>query len=206
MPFKVFAPGVLTSSDMNTFVMRQAVTIFSDSTARATAISAPIEGQISYLSDTDIVEKYTGAAWVPISVIGVTAGTALTAGTVSGTITLNVDLDGYPQAYPRSASGSVAAGSTITLNVGTAQYHVVQLPTSGTATLAFTGIATSGKVHAWQVELVAGTPVPGTVVFPAAVSFSGGYPAFSPNKKTVMSFLTRDAGTSIYAGSSFSEV
>jgi hypothetical protein len=120
---------------------------------------------------------------------------------------LNVTLDGYPQAYPATASGSVAAGSTITLNVGTSQYHVVELPTSGTATIAFTGIATTGKIHAWQVELAAGTPAPGTVVFPAAVSFSGGtYPTITANKKTVLSFLTRNNGTAIYGGSSFSAV
>jgi hypothetical protein len=136
----------------------------------------------------------------------VTAGTALTGGGTAGIIALNVDLDGYPQAYPISASGSVAAGSTITLNVGTAQYHVVELPTSGTATIAFTAIADAPKVHAWQVELVAGTPVPGTVVFPAAVSFSGGYPTIEVNKRTILSFLTRNAGTAIAGGASFTAV
>jgi hypothetical protein len=236
--FKIFSAGeVLLASEVNTFLMQQAVMVFGSSAVRATAIPSPTQGMIAYLTDTDAVEKYTGSDWEPITagdITAVTAGTGLTGGGISGdvtldldrslliteitagtaldgggtagTIELNVNLDGYPQAYPISASGSVAAGSTITLNVGTAQYHVVELPTSGTATIAFTGIAATPKVHAWQVELVAGTPVPGTVVFPAAVSFSGGYPKITANKRTILSFLTRNAGTAIAGGASFSEV
>jgi hypothetical protein len=209
--FKTFSAGeVLLASEVNTYLMQQAVMVFGSSAVRATAIPSPSEGMLAYLTDTNAVEKYTGAGWEAIAagdITDVTAGTALTGGGSSGSVTLNVTLDGYPQAYPATASGSVAAGSTITLNVGTAQYHVVELPTSGTATIAFTGIATSGKIHAWQVELAAGTPAPGTVVFPAEVSFSGGtYPTITANKKTVLSFLTRNAGTAIYGGSSFSAV
>ena len=237
--FKTFSAGeVLLASEVNTYLMQQAVMVFGSSAVRATAIPSPSEGMLAYLTDTNNVEKYTGSNWEPIAAGDITAvtagtgltgggasgdvtlnldrsllitevgaGTALTGGGTAGSVTLNVTLDGYPQAYPATASGSVAAGSTITLNVGTAQYHVVELPTSGTATIAFTGIATTGKIHAWQVELAAGTPAPGTVVFPAAVSFSGGtYPTITANKKTVLSFLTRNAGTAIYGGSSFSAV
>jgi hypothetical protein len=208
--FKIFSAGeVLLASEVNTFLMQQAVMVFGSSAVRATAIPSPTQGMIAYLTDTDAVEKYTGSDWEAIAegdITDVIAGTALTGGGSSGSVTLNVTLDGYPQAYPISASGSVAAGSTITLNVGTAQYHVVELPTSGTATIAFTAIADAPKVHAWQVELVAGTPVPGTVVFPAAVSFSGGYPTIEANKRTILSFLTRNAGTAIAGGASFSAV
>jgi hypothetical protein len=208
--FKTFSAGeVLLASEVNTFLMQQAVMVFGSSAVRATAIPSPSEGMLAYLTDTNAVEKYTGSDWEPIAegdITDVVAGTALTGGGSSGSVTLNVDLDGYPQAYPISASGSVAAGSTITLNVGTAQYHVVELPTSGTATIAFTAIAESPKIHAWQVELVAGGTLPGTVVFPAAVSFSGGYPTIEVSKKTVLSFLTRTNGTAIYGGSSFSAV
>jgi hypothetical protein len=181
MAYKVFAPGILTSSDMNTFLMNQAILVFSDSASRGSSIASPVEGMVSYLSDTDRIDKYTGSSFISI-------------------------FDGYVDAYPASASGSVATGGTITLNVSTAQYHVVNLPTSGTATIAFSGIASTGKVHAWQVELVAGTATPGTVVFPAGVAFSGAYPQITVNKSTVLSFLTRNAGSAIYGGVSFSAV
>lgn len=208
--FKTFSAGeVLLASEVNTYLMQQAVMVFGSSAVRATAIAAPSEGMLSYLSDTNAVEKYTGADWEAVAagdITDVVAGTALTGGGSSGSVTLNVTLDGYPQAYPQSASGSVADGGTATLNVGTAQYHVLTLPSGGTATVAFSGIAADGKIHAWQVELAAGTPVPGTVIFPAAVSFSGGYPTITANKKTVLSFLTRNNGTAIYGGSSFTAV
>jgi trimeric autotransporter adhesin len=208
--FKTFSAGeVLLASEVNTFLMQQAVMVFGSSAVRATAIPSPSEGMLAYLQDTNNVEKYTGSAWEPIvagDITDVVAGTALTGGGSSGSVTLNVDLDGYPQAYPQNASGSVADGGTATLNVGTAQYHILELPAGGTATVAFSDIAADGKVHAWQVELVAGTPVPGTVVFPAAVSFSGEYPTITANKKTVLSFLTRNNGTAIYGGSSFTAV
>jgi hypothetical protein len=209
--FKTFSAGeVLLASEVNTFLMQQAVMVFGSSAVRATAIPSPSEGMLCYLTDTNAVEKYTGSDWEAVAagdITDVVAGTALTGGGSSGSVTLNVDLDGYPQAYPISASGSVAAGSTITLNVGTAQYHVVELPTSGTATIAFTAIADAPKVHAWQVELVVGGTAPDEVVFPAAVSFSGAIePTIEADKRTILSFLTRNAGTAIAGGASFSAV
>lgn len=183
--FKTFSAGeVLLASEVNTFLMQQAVMVFDSAAARDGVITAPSEGMLCYLKDTNQVEKYTGSDWVTI-----------------------IDLDPYPQAYPANASGSVAAGGTAELNIGTAQYHILELPTSGTVTIAFTGFADSGKVQAWQVELVAGTAVPDEVVFPAAVSFSDeGYETITPDKSKVLSFLTRTNGTAIYGGTSFDAV
>lgn len=39
---------------------------FASSAARDAAITAPIEGQLNYRSDTDRLERYTGSAWVPV--------------------------------------------------------------------------------------------------------------------------------------------
>lgn len=60
MAFKTFAPGVLTSSDMNTFLMRQAVITCTSSTRP----SSPSEGMTIYETDTDIYRTYSGSAWV----------------------------------------------------------------------------------------------------------------------------------------------
>jgi len=59
MAFKTFAPGVLTSSDVNTFLMRQAVIVATSSTRPA----SPNEGMMIYETDTDLFAFYTGAAW-----------------------------------------------------------------------------------------------------------------------------------------------
>jgi hypothetical protein len=65
MPRKVFVAGeILTAADVNTNLMDQAVMVFDDSAARGSAIPSPSEGMLTYLKDTDALEKYTNA-WVP---------------------------------------------------------------------------------------------------------------------------------------------
>jgi hypothetical protein len=59
MAFKVFTPGVLTSSDVNTFLMRQAVIVCTSTTRPG----SPNEGMTIYETDTDLTLQYTGTAW-----------------------------------------------------------------------------------------------------------------------------------------------
>jgi hypothetical protein len=62
--FKTFVSGeVLTAGDTNGYLM-QGVLVFADAAARTAAITAPQEGQTSYLKDTDVIQVYSGAAWV----------------------------------------------------------------------------------------------------------------------------------------------
>jgi hypothetical protein len=68
MAYKVFSNGsVLNASDLNDFLMRQSVMVFSSSTARASAITSPIEGMLTYLEDTNRFQYYTGTAWQDLS-------------------------------------------------------------------------------------------------------------------------------------------
>lgn len=62
MAFKTFAPGVLTSSDVNTFLMRQAVITCT----AATRPASPNEGMTIYETDTDTYKGYSGSAWEDI--------------------------------------------------------------------------------------------------------------------------------------------
>jgi hypothetical protein len=79
MPRKTFVAGeILTAADVNTNLMDQAVMVFADSAARGSAIPSPSEGMVTYLSDTNLVEAYTGAAFVPVNT-GFTAQTTITA-------------------------------------------------------------------------------------------------------------------------------
>lgn len=66
MAFKTFAPGVLTSSDVNTFLMRQAVITCTSSTRPA----SPSEGMTIYETDTDLTRQYDGSAWEVVTHIG----------------------------------------------------------------------------------------------------------------------------------------
>jgi hypothetical protein len=62
--FKTFNTGdVLTAGDTNGYLM-QGVLVFADAAARATAITSPQEGQTTYLKDTDVIQVYSGSAWV----------------------------------------------------------------------------------------------------------------------------------------------
>lgn len=62
--FKTFNTGdVLTAADTNGYLM-QGVLVFADAAARTAAITSPQEGQTSYLKDTDVIQVYSGSAWV----------------------------------------------------------------------------------------------------------------------------------------------
>ena len=97
MTYKVFANGFpLFASEINENLMQQVIAVFADTTARDAAVTAPVEGQFTYLTGSSLLTKYNGAAWEDAlavgDITGVTAGTALTGGGNSGDVTLNVDL------------------------------------------------------------------------------------------------------------------
>ena len=66
--YKLFATGdVLSASEVNTYLMQQTVMSFASSAARTTALASVLaEGMVTYLQDTNVVEIYTGSAWVSL--------------------------------------------------------------------------------------------------------------------------------------------
>ena len=102
--YKLFSTGdVLSASDVNTYLQQQTVMVFASAAARTSALTSVLsEGMLSYLKDTDAVEKYTGSAWTSVgggggkvlqvvSAVSTTqttiASTTLTDTTVTATIT-----------------------------------------------------------------------------------------------------------------------
>jgi len=65
--FKTFSVGeVLTATDVNTYLMQQTVMVFATAAARSSAIAAPSEGMVTYLTDSNSLWYYDGAAYVEI--------------------------------------------------------------------------------------------------------------------------------------------
>jgi hypothetical protein len=140
--FKTFTTGeVLTAADTNGYLM-QGVLVFASAAARAAAITSPQEGQYSYLKDTNSTEYYDGAAWIaaPIGdITGVTAGTGISGGGTSGTVTvtnLAVGTNGQTLVADSTAStglkwATASSGALAFVNATTfSAVTSVSLPTS----------------------------------------------------------------------------
>ena len=147
MAYKLFSTGeVLTAANVNNYLMKQTVMVFADAATRTTALSGVLaEGMISYRSDAKVLEIYNGSAWVDFSgdITGVTAGTGLTGGGTSGTVTLTLDPT-VPYGYSTTATAAgtttlTAASNRTQMFTGTTTQTVV-LPVASTMTLgqAFT--------------------------------------------------------------------
>ena len=93
--FKTFTTGeVLTAADTNGYLM-QGVLVFASTAARDAAITSPQEGQFAFTKDTDQLWYRSASAWVASGatgdIEGVTAGTGISGGGTSGTVTVSID-------------------------------------------------------------------------------------------------------------------
>jgi hypothetical protein len=173
---KVFTPGeVLTATNVQNYLMDQAVQVYAGTAARGSAIgSATTEGMVSYLADVDALQVATGTAtWislkpglvplVPTSVV-IASGSATTNvnGTVSFTGVSSFSLNGvFSSTYTNykivaDFSGS-SASTTLQLRfrkAGTdysgAQYNFggLGMRTGGT-TSSFSGVNATSFNLAW---------------------------------------------------------
>jgi hypothetical protein len=141
--FKTFNTGdVLSAADTNGYLM-QGVLVFADAAARSAAITSPQEGQSSYLKDTDVIQVYSGSAWVtksggssPLTTKGDiyvygTGDTRLPVGTDTYTLVADsAEATGLKWAAPASgggmtllnSGGTALSGSSVTINVTTTGY------------------------------------------------------------------------------------
>jgi hypothetical protein len=146
--FTTFTAGsVLTAAQVNTYLMQQAVMVFTNEAARDAAITSPSEGMIAYLTaptvpaatgditsiPTGIKTIYNGSVWVCVTPIG--AGTTATGTTTSATYTAT--LSGSPGTNP---TVTLVTGSTAILHLGS----YVENSTQGSGAAARVSVAVSG--------------------------------------------------------------
>ena len=143
--FKTFTAGeVFTASDANTYLMQQAVMVFTNEAARDAAITAPSEGMHAYLTAPTIPAATGGATYIPTGITTVYNGSAWVCVTPVGAFTSNEGTS-TSNTYTTTLSGSPGTNPSVTLSTGT----TVLIQTSGE-------VYNSGTGYEYMVVSVSG--------------------------------------------------
>ena len=136
--FKTFTTGeVLTAADTNGYLM-QGILVFATEAARNSAITSPQEGQFAFTKDTNSLWYYTGSAWAASGatgdIEGVTAGTGISGGGTSGTVTIT-----------NSMATAIDAKGDLVVGTGADTFSRLAVGTNGQVLTADSGEATGLK-------------------------------------------------------------
>lgn len=131
---KTFVAGeVLTAAQVNDFLMDQAVMRFSGSAARAASITAPTEGMVTYLDDTNTLQFYNGSAWTNVDLTRLITGSAqVLIGAGSGSV---VALGGAAEGQVLTAASAQPGGIAWATPSGAGDAAYVSVAASGVTAL-----------------------------------------------------------------------
>jgi hypothetical protein len=161
MAYKVFSNGsVLNASDLNDYLMNQSVMVFSSSSTRASALTAPIEGMLTWLEDTNVYQYWNGSAWtnlIPTASSGLVRLSTITFSGSSSESVNNVFSSTYSH-YMIVGSGTNTANDYINVRMrvggvdnSTANSYITQLDEVYNTSQDITRVTqTSGRIARWQ--------------------------------------------------------
>jgi hypothetical protein len=157
--FKTFTTGeVLTAADVNGYLM-QGVLVFASEAARNSAITSPQEGQFAFTKDTNSLWYYSGSAWVASGatgdIEGVTAGTGISGGGTSGTVTIT-----------NSMATEITAKADLIVGTGNAAFDNLAVGANGTVLTADSTVSPTGLK--WAAPAGGGS-----LIYITSSSFSG---------------------------------
>ena len=137
--YKLWSTGeVVTATNLQSYIQNQTVMVFTDSTARTTALSGVVAvGMISYLTGTNSLETYNGTTWTANG-----TGDVTTTGTqtlTNKTLTLPT-IDNFILGYATTAT----AGGTTTLTNASVNQQLFTGTSTQTVTMPVASTMTVG--------------------------------------------------------------
>ena len=145
---------LVSAADFSTYIQDQVVGVYTSDSNRSSELASPAEGQVSFLTDTNVISVYISSAWVDV-----------------------IDVDTFTV-----SSGNYAMTGTLTLNSGGATFslpttrgsatNVLQSDGDGTTSWVATTVGDITAVNTAANSSLAGGAVSGDVSLTADVNNS----------------------------------
>jgi hypothetical protein len=153
--YKVFTNGsVLQASELNENLMQQSTAVFSNAAARTAAITSPVEGQLTYLEDTNQYASWDGSSWVSPFGLTFLASTSFTStSSVDVDNVFSSEFDSYIINVATTSNSAFDAQIQLRASGTTAvgNYGQTVLAASGTSTT----VSNAGNLTASQIGRIA---------------------------------------------------